>query len=524
MRPSSNVPSRPRALRFAGIVAMMLALLAGVMPARAAKKKSRNAPTCTKKKIGTSEVTTLSARAGSNPTFVLQDTHTTDAASKQVTEHTVVKRQKQTVLDITAGTDRLTFTFGHGFKGIHHVDVTREGTMLRAVVDGRRTVAFPPGARPASVTFEDGKPAPKLRVSGVVRRALLKFKKVDSTTCALVTPADGAPCLYTDSFGECDKFPGCNGCGDVCFGIEEECALDAVAGAALCPFCAVVTGGGCLYSLKECADACNAPGHECCPVGCGNFCGAKGTVCCGNDACPAEECCGGTNPFCCGSGEKCIDAAKGLCCAQDHGDVCFNGNGCCPSAQSCLDGISGQVCCPAGDATCGADDACCPSGQCCHTTECCGAGQECLDRCCDPADACGTTCCPSHNCLNGNKCCDPPDQPCGGNCCGPFTACCNGQCCPGNDTCVNGSCCPLERTCGSTCCAPGFACTNPALGTCQACPVAQAPCAAGQGNPLCCPGGSECCGDGSCCNTSANMTCCSIGGIPGCHPQSQCIR
>jgi hypothetical protein len=426
----------------------------------------------------------------------------------------------------------VTATYGHGFKGIHHLTITRDGAMLTAVVDERATLPFAPGTTRSSVAFQDGKPAPKFHVSAALRKAIRKFRKLDTTACAASTAALKAadtrevPCVYTDNLGICEKFPGCNGCVNNCLVAGEECQLDAIASAALCVFCSVISAGTCLYGEGKCADDCNDPGRPCCPVGCGNFCGPKGSVCCGKDACDPGECCGtDANPFCCGSDLTCVDKAAGLCCAPDHGDVCFNGNGCCPaSASSCITQgtVNGPTCCPAGQATCGADDACCASGLCCHTSECCAAGQTCLDKCCDPADACGDTCCPSHNCLNGKTCCDPPDRVCGAQCCGPFTACCNGTCCPGQDVCIAGFlCCPPERACGNTCCPDGDACVD---GACKACAPGQAACLPGGGRPTCCPTGDICCGDGECCDTSRNMTCCDVGSGPQCAPTSQCIK
>jgi len=501
-----------------------------------AKAKKQTGPTCTKQQTGSVEADTLAAQVGPKPPYVLSEMSSNDQTSNAVTFHQAVTRGKKSVLTIdaslSAGNLSIKTTYGSGFKGVTTSEVTNEGQMFRAVVDGRRTVLFSATTDPKTITFEDGQPAPKLRVKANVKKALAKFALLRLDTCEK-TPKSAVHandstlhCPYTDEFGLCEPFPHCNDCGRLCFASYISCGIGAIASAAACGPCAFFSGASCIEEVNACNQACEAPGHPCCPLECDGHCsgGAPGDQCCGGEGCQQDECCGGpTNPFCCSDGKICADP-KGICCPTDHGDVC--NNTCCPSGQSCLDGFApnSKVCCPTGDNACGPDDTCCPSTQDCCGSNCCGPGQTCIlpATCCNTADLCGDTCCPSHNCLNGTTCCDAPKFQCGANCCGALSTCCNGECCDGQ--CVNGTCCPLERQCGTSCCAPGFACTDPSAGTCQQCPVAQSPCQAGLGEPTCCPTGTECCGNGACCDTNAGMACCQNGGVVGCFPPSSCIR
>jgi hypothetical protein len=508
------------------------ALMAGACWSSAAlAAKGHSGPSCTKQSDGTTEVDSLTARAGTSPPYVLTETSTRDVATGAVSFQLVIAQRKATVLDVTATVSRtqidIVTTYGHGFKGIATSELTGDGSTFHGVVDGRQTIPFASGADPSSVTFQDGKPPPRLRVKPGLRKAIKKFGMLRLDTCARTAKAARdvlQNCPFTDDLGLCEPFPGCNNCYRLCDASYIACGWGAIASAALCAPCAFVSGASCIEEEAACHDMCQSPDHACCPLECNGHCsgGHAGDMCCGNEGCSQTDCCGTGQPFCCSPGDTCVDAAKGICCPTDHGDECLNG--CCPSGQSCIDGFMGaKTCCPTGDNACGPDNACCPGTQECCGDNCCGAGQTCIApaTCCNITDVCGSTCCPSHNCLNGTTCCDAPNFACGGSCCGALDTCCNGSCCSGQ--CLAGQCCPPERLCGTTCCAPGFACTDPASGTCQACPAGNDPCPAGVGDPICCPTGTLCCGNGACCDLNSNMTCCTIG-VVGCYPTSQCIQ
>jgi len=519
--------------------ALVCVLALGGVPNASAATAPRKNPSCTKQLDGTTEVDTLAARAGASPPYLLAESSSHDSTTGAVTFHQAVTRGQQNVLtvDVVVSASQLTLTttYGKGFKGIATSVLTREGDMFRGVVDGRRTALFGATTDPKTVAFEDGQPAPRLRIRPDLKKALKKFAGLSLDTCKRVPKSKGAVrpqdstlnCPYTDDLGLCEPFPGCNNCDRLCFASYISCGIGAVTSAAVCIPCAFVSGASCIEEENACSQLCQAPGHPCCPLSCEGHCsgGATGDACCGGEACAPDECCGTTNPFCCGTGNTCADRNLGICCPDTHGPVC--NNGCCNSGESCVDGFNNtKTCCATGSNACGPDNTCCPASQDCCGSNCCGPGQTCIQpvTCCNVADVCGSTCCPSHNCVNGTTCCDAPNFQCGANCCGALDSCCNGQCC--NGQCLNNgsTCCPPERACGASCCAVGFACTDPAHGTCQQCPGGEDPCPAGQGDPLCCATGTLCCGNGQCCDTSADMTCCATASGPACIPTSSCVR
>lgn len=516
-------------------------------------------PVCTTSTEGTVGTITATRRIGTKPGFVVSASISRDTAEETVSHRLLVRRGRATVLDVVTrmppGTAaETTARFEKGYKGVRQVLVRAEGSQYVAVVDGRETAPFAPGIAADQVRFPDGGPLPAVHVSRAVKKVLRKLARLGAPSClasgevaSVATEARGGVTCRTDTLANCESFPGCDACQLGC-GLR---GYGCMAKALLCGvFCFFTGGVDCTAESHQCSEACRAPTQPCCPVGCPfrglstYKCFGAGNVCCEWDAngvpqgCDQNECCGPDGrKTCCSNGYECTGPFY-LCCPRgEPAAVCPGRDQCCPPALECEPGSLGRnACCAPGTSACGTDadlnDVCCPDGRCCGsdalTRTCCGPGESCVGgkrccraedvrgTCCAPDDPCGADCCPGQYCINNTTCCVPPQKACGAECCDPLTPCCNGRCCPGPDyTCLGGGCCPNNRVCGNTCCPDGYACTNPAASTCQACPGGQVPCAFGSGAPLCCPQGMQCCGNGACC--APNEQCCVFEQGLGCY-------
>jgi len=536
----------------------MLATLAAAALASAAGAASKE-PVCTAAKEGTLGTVTATRRIGTRPGFTVSVSTSRDANEETVINRLLIRRGRATVLDVVTqippgGPAETRAHFEKGYKGVHDVLLQQKGAQYVAVVDGRETAPFTPGVSADQVHFPDGEALPTVRVGRAVKKLLKRLTRLGTPPCLAggeIAPAAAAirpaATCRTDTLANCETFPGCDGCVLAC-GVR---GYACMAKALLCgPFCFLVGGIDCNAEARQCSEACRAPTQPCCPTGCpfrgssSYKCFGAGNVCCEWDAngipegCAQDECCGPDGQkTCCSNGYECTGPYS-LCCPRgEPAAVCPGRDQCCPSGLACKPGSLGRnTCCAPGSSACGVDadlnDLCCPDGKCCGADEltrtCCGPEESCVGgtrccrpenvrgTCCAPDDPCGADCCPGQYCINNTKCCVPPQKACGDQCCDPLTPCCNGSCCPGPDyTCVAGGCCPNNRVCGTTCCPDGYACTNPATGTCQACPAGETPCAFGSGAPLCCPQGTTCCGNGSCC--AANEQCCVFRQGLGCY-------
>jgi hypothetical protein len=488
-------------------------------------------PDCSAKREGALAVATFSVRSKGRRPFALEQRETRNLETGTITTDAIVRRGQQIFLRVTtsretsgAGEGRIVYE--RGFKGIHEITFTTDGTTVRGMVDGRATAPIPLAAAPKAVVFADGAPAPRLRTRGLLRRMLARLGRQARSGC----PAESAvPARLVPGVALQDPLPpeppravdpseseSCIWCQAKCAGEYVACLAAAVESG---PF-VVFSGPACMLGGQDCIEGCVAPGKACCPNHCGTLCCSAETTCCGDFACcspgsycasPALSICCPTGAVacrggCCPVGDKCV--AGFYCCPADAGDFCGQELGCCPPGQRCFEQkIAGVV----------VDQVCCDRDP-CHGT-CCPAGEVCSDTgCCDPLDLCGTVCCPraeGNVCLNGTTCCQA-GKACGGGCCPGFATCCNGTCCPNlGDRCIGGLCCPENRACGNACCPEGYTCTNAATGTCQPCPLGEAPCAFGSGAPACCPLGTTCCGNGACC--AANEQCCVFKQGLGCY-------
>jgi hypothetical protein len=547
-----------------------IALVASILLVPTAEA-ARQAPACTATNEGTLGTVTATRRIGTRRPFVVAASVSRDIEAETVVHRLVIRRGRATVLEVEArippdAPSEIRAALGRGYKGAREVLVRSDGQQYRAVVDGRESAPFAAGAAPDTLTFPDGTPLPPVRASRLVKRLLRKVERLGPPACleageipgaattrtaparAGVRVPPGAPraICRTDTLANCESFPGCDACVLGCGAKSYLCSAKALLTG---PFF-FVAAAGCGDEARVCSQACRAPTQPCCPVGCpfrGTStykCFGAGNVCCEwfangvPQGCAQSECCGPDGrKTCCSLGYACTGPNYLCCPAGEAAAVCPGLDACCPSGLECEPSILGRdTCCAPGLSACGTDDQlndlCCPDGKCCGADElsrrCCAAEETCVGgttccrpenvrgTCCAPDDPCGGDCCPGQYCLNNTTCCLPPRSACGASCCDPLTPCCNGTCCPGPDyTCLGGSCCPNNRACGSTCCPDGYACTDPATGTCQACPGGEAPCAFGSGAPTCCPQGTQCCGNGQCC--PALQQCCVFEQGLGCY-------
>jgi len=570
------------------IPALVLATITFAAPAWAARQSSD----CDVHREGAVDVESVVVPVRKKPrTQFVRNLRRDTAANTQVQTFTVRQANKtvtELVVEIASdGSSTLTRRYGFGFKGIHEVVARRAGDTVTLTADGHPVSIAALHASPPAVVFEDGSPAPKVKVKSSVRRLLKKTQKVANTvTCpgfgatartapaavdaTAIHPAGCNP--YLEHCGRTPFEQRCYNCEDKCGAKATACVLADVA------VCAATAGIGCgveaivsffdddvdcVDAVMQCDQLCHAIGHDCCEPSCGSTCcqfdDLNDIVCVGATATSAGKCCtheDACGPTCCGvtfpsfdsPGVQtvCMDAAKGLCCIPGQ-STC--GNKCCDSAAHCANPATGLCC--AGD---GCGDFCCPVGQRCVSpsnddpdlvvcqacpadktgpvcgSTCCGPNEVCdfKSGCCNENQLCGGECCDAAHCLNGTTCCKQGTA-CGSQCCdGIGQTCCNGACC--NGQCVGavggigGICCPENRSCGPTCCAADNYCANSQTGLCIQCPPGDSPCGGSEnGGPTCCRTGQECCATGCC---QEGTICCQTvnDSQPGCHSSSDCVR
>jgi hypothetical protein len=535
----------PRGLRIPAVGLLLLLLGSFASGARPAP-----APTCTVTQDGAVAMRDASLILKRRPKTVLEEHRTRNVSPGEDTFVVVLKRGRHVTLEssLVVHADQ-SFEFvrklGRGFKGIKEIRQTHTGSVVTLTVDGRELSIPALQASPPSLVFTDGKPAPRFHVKRAVAR-LVQTMSAGLEALASCTPSSDSlarGATFNDPFkDECER------CISGCWGVMFACSAVSIGATEVVGF--FDSSLSCGGRLESCVDLCNAVGHECCHVHCGD-------ECCGHDGSEKDKICAGARPdfpgtcctregicgdnCCAGEGKTCGDPVKGFCCDAGQsgcGNFCCggsNGSHCADAATSlCCNADAegcGFLCCPAGQRCASPSNdpdliVCnvCPPGKtgpacgqtCCAADEVCSAG-----LCCRPDAMCGGSCCEPQYCLNGNNCCAPPNHACGGSCCAPLQGCCNGQCCDG--PCVGGVCCAPERACGPACCPDGWACTNPANGTCQQCGAGQKGCAPVAGNPMCCATGTECCASGACC--AAPLVCCAPPGLaPGCYQQFMCLN
>lgn len=250
------------------------------------------------------------------------------------------------------GSTRQIETYFAPANGVHQVITTSKADTIIMLVDGRRTLAAPAGAKPEDVRFEDGQPAPKLVVAPELQdgvKRLLTSAATDSASCfgqpmpnQSVEPGKDPLALAHPSSGL-----GCNTCESGCRAGYIVCIVGAISGCG--PF-SIFCGAGCAFAMDQCMGICHRSGTDCCPVGCGGESGSLtpiGTCCMAGDIClkrgdsaHSALCCpGGTTTCggraCCNPGETCMPG--GTCCPVVHnGECCFIGT--CTTKANCNNG------------------------------------------------------------------------------------------------------------------------------------------------------------------------------------------
>jgi hypothetical protein len=377
------------------------------------------------------------------------------------TNTTTIKRGPKLLLrteQTTADAGRMTYrtTYGAGFAGIAEIVLVVEGGTIGGEVDGRALVPFPANAIPAAFAFQDGEPAPELRVSESTKaqiKQMLERAAEQPEECVPASsrraPADRGGGVQAEGGDE----DACTACKILCFTAHRACEQDVwgVCSAAISLFwlgyAACMAAGiyGCHQVRSLCLRQCRET-RDCCPVPCGDL--------------PDWSCCFG--------GRQCLTPRSnfGVCC--EVGYTPCHETTCCAPFETCRE--DGQ-CCPAGTTPC-------------HGRSCCAAGEACMPdgSCCPAEDICGGLCC-DNNCCN-NACCQPGES-CDpqGRCariCRPdfnqyacpnqpgFPICCQEGllCCP-NDKCCFGDCCEYSP---DGCCPPGTnCCATPRRGCFASC-------------------------------------------------------
>jgi hypothetical protein len=441
---------------------------------------------------------------------------------------------------------RTTCDYGPMFTGIQHATVlSSDGNTFVEIVDGRQTVPFSATTDFSTIRFVDGGALPAVgsTTPGLIDQVVALLR-----TAQAVPPGCTGAGTAKAGVGPFEPFPGCDlcklgcaakagACGTLGIGVTHWiCKLIPLpfVGQIVCQVGAEYAEWLlCIQATKDCSDACEAPGHACCPVACtGNRCCGVGDVCCGeataanSGCCSPEECCtvrreGMEEKFCCFAGNVCVDPNNGICCPADHGPVCANT--CCPTGNTCVDPVTG-LCCPADHGpVCG--NTCCPAGYSCadpatrlccppgtracgvSSVSCCPIDLPCIGgECCPNIDDknCGDGfCCPKDDPCIDNLCCSFPSRDCGdGVCCPGFNECCGGRCCIDIGQSCNrtlGTCCDRALQCGPKCCANGQFCKDKNNGICEECGRDGQACFGPVGVPNCCGARTECCANGQCC-------------------------
>jgi hypothetical protein len=292
------------------------------------------------------------------------------------------------ILAVPGQPTHVTVHWGPHVRGAHDATFDITGQTMTGNIDGRVFLPFPLGGDPATATFVDGGPSPKLQTNGPVLEAIKRLEPLVAdaiASCNITTTAGVSlhvlsdttqdPGHVTDTFGAA----GCIACKAAVFGTA---ALGAIACAAQCTATFGISCGNCgeeRAAAVAYGDFVCEEGGICCPTRCVGFVGGTS----------GEECCG--------SDETCLNAALGLCCSA--GKQPCGGQACCASDQTCISTSPSQgTCCP-NDSACG--NACCTSegfftsycadrasSLCCHTGEvpcagvCCGGSHECKNDVC----------------------------------------------------------------------------------------------------------------------------------------------
>jgi hypothetical protein len=419
----------------------------------------------------------------------------------------------------SGGTFRTTLNYGPDFWEIKHASFqSTDGKIIRGEVDGRPIQPFRVTDDPRSVKFAQGVTPPAAKASPEVQEALntvLKKAQEAASHCAVLSsgrlPPGSGPLLAAASTSAIvaplngglrltgrlpvhryalaepghDSMPitslDCAKCWAKCIGEATGCIAGAGAGCAGALFfyavCVAIAEGICALNEYQCLDTCHDPGHDCCPVGCGQ-------VAC----CEATETCLNSNGVCCSQG---FTACGGKQCCKTDAENCISASGiCCPKGQK----IAGNVCCKKGEDVVGATSKkCCPHELTCGEKTCCGE----LMKCANPQTG---LCCPFAVTLCGNICCKP------------------------GEGCIGGKCCP--KPCGNVCCGSSQACKDGKCVT-AVCSSNQVTCISDEGAnkpkgaAICCPPNVACC-LGKCCKPGE--LCCSSTAVPfGCHDPGVCV-
>jgi len=176
--------------------------------------------------------------------------------------------------------------------GVQHASITsNDGTAFIGNFDGRATVPFSATTDPSTITFADGSALPVVTSTtpGLIDQitSLLQTASTFSPTNCI---ASQTPIQAVRPF---EPFPGCDDCKLKCGGELYTCYANVLWQSPICGIvpivgnivCAAITWAECTEAYgQNCNDACEAPGHPCCPVACsGNrCCGTFGDICCGD--------------------------------------------------------------------------------------------------------------------------------------------------------------------------------------------------------------------------------------------------
>jgi hypothetical protein len=444
--------------------------------------------------------------------------------SGSATQRLAVWRNNEQSLQVDTTTDsdghfKVRETFGAGFHGLGEATFRSDDRVtLIGVVDGRAMTPSRLDAKPESLTFSDGREAPRATIDDDLSQALhllldrlqRRCKPATSPDTASATAA-GAPPRHgptprgepghtsnTEGSAACVECVAAFttalvGCGSaVAFGCTATLPIP-FAGPFLYAGCVVIGAAACLAAFyagvqTSCHDPAfnsDSGGGPCCPV-----------------------VCGGGGGLCCDSGENCV-GSSGLCCSPGL-TPCGTEN-CCNPGDTCL---ATGTCCPSTQAVCSV------SGAPPASAVCCGVGSTCQNGACScPAGSCfnadgdcqavGTKCLLPDSCTSYTWSCPGIRGTCGGSSTGNAP---DGTSCGSNRACSRGTCVCSAKKCGETCCPAGVVCAT--ANTC--CPAAQT-CSGG-----CCGEGEACC-NGTCCNgtcttsTSGSQYCCAKHTVCGNH-------